>query len=1316
LRRAHLVSFPALADDTAAALDQQGSVLAQQRDFAGAFALYRQAMVADPDNDRYAAHAAVASFWLDDRDEAIELFIKAVDLAARQQAWDRIAGYHQRMVQMRYVMPAGANETRTAAAAVPQTPEAQAALARWQALYPQIVSAVHAGRGPDAAEQAQEALALCRQAFGASSLHTLAAHGALGDVLRSSGASDRAAPHYLAAYRGARRTLGSGHPDTLVYLNNMAGALAARGKLKQARRHRRTLVNAALKTLGLQHPITASYLLEQGRVLLALGKRKAARKALGHALQVHQSSLGDGHPNTIAARKILGDMDLEKRPGAAATVYREAHGQARRVLGPGNQVTSELSERLLVALERAGRLPEKSALLDQNIDDARAGGDPSELLAALNRAAQHQQTLGNLQGARDRFAQVLELARSLEGVSQSTLATLINNLAYAEAAVGHYREAEPIYQEALRISIAAVGDRHSETLQIQNNMALLYSSLGQYERARGLYEHLYKTRLKTLEPDDPQRLRSAFNLGMMYFKLSRNDEAKGLVQTALAGHRKLLGPNAPETLSALNGLALINAWSGDYATARTLYEETLRLRTKVLGPHHPDTLITQNNLALFYHHLGDYQRGATMRMEVLRHRRSTLGPTHPRTTDTLNDLAIIYDTVGQHAQAITLYEEALKHAIPVYGKDHPEVIKTRHNMAQTLIRVGRGKEALETTRGVLAAAQKVMGAEHRMTLVFQGNLAWMYDRLGMQDQALLLYEKTLAGKRKVFGPGHPQTTGTLENLTDFHRRQKHLEQADRLSREGLAATATFLEAALWGADVTTRQAILVDREVADAAYLTWFLARRTPDAGDRVLELTLARKGVLRNLAARVNALQRAAHNPRLAASARELEGLRRDLADQAWTGEAADPGRAARMSDLEALMGAEVAAYARGGKRVTPAQVRKRLPRDTALLDYLVYRPASRWEEDRPPARMAVVVAQRGGSRVVDLGLASPVLRVLADFREAIAAPSEDGATRDFARVLHRVLVAPALAAAPEAKALWIVPHGPLHVLPFAALVGPDGRYLVQTHDLVFLSTPRDVVDHHKARDLKSSRPSRAPPVIVAGPDFGPKAGARLPFTALPAALEEGHAVADLLQGGRQPQLLTGSQATEAAVSSVVGPRILHLATHGYVLPARRTGPPQSLLASAGTRSAPSGAADTEAPTLATHASLARAGLALAGANTHQSGDGILTALEVLSMDLRGTELVVLSACDSGLGTVTSGQGVYGLRRAFQEAGARTVISSLWRVSDQATRELMIRLYTRMAKGQSPTAALRAVQRALIGSPQYSDPTYWAPFVAVGR
>ena len=218
-----------------------------------------------------------------------------------------------------------------------------------------------------------------------------------------------------------------------------------------------------------------------------------------------------------------------------------------------------------------------------------------------------------------------------------------------------------------------------------------------------------------------------------------------------------------------------------------------------------------------------------------------------------------------------------------------------------------------------------------------------------------------------------------------------------------------------------------------------------------------------------------------------------------------------------------------------------------------------------------------------------------------------------------------------------------------------------------------------------------------------------------------EGEIIADILN----TYPITGDEALESNIKSYKSPRILHLRTHGLFLKSSKG---QSYISPK----------DNEKRIITSylrgnttislenwsniHDPLLCTGLALAGINTWIRGrklsdaaeDGLLTAQDVTAMDLLNTELVVLSACDTALGEVLVGEGVFGLRRSFVLAGAQTLVMSLWKVSDKQTRELMVEFYIRLKKGQGRVDALREAQLEM--KKKIPDPYFWGAFICQGN
>lgn len=377
-----------------------------------------------------------------------------------------------------------------------------------------------------------------------------------------------------------------------------------------------------------------------------------------------------------------------------------------------------------------------------------------------------------------------------------------------------------------------------------------------------------------------------------------------------------------------------------------------------------------------------------------------------------------------------------------------------------------------------------------------------------------------------------------------------------------------------------------------------------------------------------------------------------------------------------------------------------------------------------RPARYVAFVLRahQPNAVGLVDLGEAAPIDALVVDFHQAIAAGGrhlrpveaarEQRPLGDVANKLYAAVFEPLLSKLKGCTRLFVSPDGDLAQLPFEVLPCGDQRYLIDDYTISYLSAGRDVLRFNQPTTCEP-----ALPLVVAAPDFDLRDGgvpsARPPATSLsprsrdldwrmlhfdplPGAEAEGRAIAALFQ----IQPLLGAAAREAQLKAHHSPVILHLATHGFFLD------DQSY-------------ADTLTQT--PENPLLRSGLALAGANNHyrpsvlpaDAEDGLLNGYDVSGLDLLDTEIVVLSACKTARGTAQVGEGVFGLRRAFVLAGARTLVMSLWNVSDRATQELMVNFYQNLRTGQSRVDALREAQRTM--KAKYPDPCFWGAFICQG-
>lgn len=414
-------------------------------------------------------------------------------------------------------------------------------------------------------------------------------------------------------------------------------------------------------------------------------------------------------------------------------------------------------------------------------------------------------------------------------------------------------------------------------------------------------------------------------------------------------------------------------------------------------------------------------------------------------------------------------------------------------------------------------------------------------------------------------------------------------------------------------------------------------------------------------------------------------------------------------------------------------SEIQSNIPADAALVEIVEYTVPS---EDSSSRRYAAYVLIAGEAvKAVDLGDAAEINTQVAAFRQALQTRSARAKT--IGRQLDEQIMQPVrslLESQQNSTHLLISPDSHLNTIPFEALVDESDDYLIESYQISYLASGKDMFKFAEGREHGGYR---LPFVIVADPDYDTP-GFRdeeglgsaiataatnrrsanfdtLTFTDLPGTLQEATQIENLIP---KAIFLTQSEPTEEIVKQIRKPFILHFATHGFFLPDS-----VSAVANTDSRNASLELVSTEENPQALPTNienpLLSAGLALTGANNPGSDgeDGILTALEVSEMDLHGTELVVLSACETGLGAVSSGEGVYGMRRAFTMAGAASQVLSLWQVDDTGTSELMSLFYENLTqKRQGRSEALRNAQLELLNTGTYQHPYYWSSFILSGN
>ena len=1145
----------------------------------------------------------------------------------------------------------------------------------------------------------------------------------LAQLYQRMGDHSAALPLYQQATEICRTALGEHHPHYAISLSTMASLYDDMGDHSAALPLHRQAVEIVRTALGENHPLYAGILMKLTVSYQAIGDHAAALPLFRRALQIRRVALGENHPD--CASSLFGLANSYRAMGdhpAALPLYRQALEIRRIALGENHPDYADslygLAELYLAMGNHATALPHYRQALE--IRRIALGENHPDYAAGLNGLAMLFQTMGEHPAALPLYLQALEIKRTALGEHHPDYATSLNNLAYLYQSMGDHVAALPLYLQALEIHRTGRDESHPSYAASLNGLAMLRQDMGDHAAALPLFRQALEIDRARLGEHHPDFAGSLNNLALFYQDMGDHAAALPLFRQALDVRRTALGEGHPNFARCLNNLAGLYTDMGDHAAALPLYRQALEILHAALGENHPEYANSLNSLAALYLEMGDHAAALPLFRQALEVRRTALGEGHRDYAISLNNLATLYTDMGDYAAAVPLYLQALEIPRAAGRQNHPNYADGLRNLAHLYAATGRASEAMPLLKHAAAIDDRMVGeilaisSERQRTAFLKNVLANLHDflslvllQLGDSPNAirtafeLVLRRKAVAAEAlatqrdAVLEGKYPALGPRLRNLAALRMQ---------IARKALAGPGPEgLESHLQGLGKWE-----VQKEELEAE-----LARQIPEM----------------NLEQKLRAADRRAVALNLPEGVALVEFVRVPIFDSHAVPARGEPHwKPARY----------VAFVLPGGA-----------PDDLQMIDLGEAEPIDRLIADFRAGVIAAAETADGRDMEKRWADDTPI------------AESETGS------ILRATLFDRLASALGNRTRLLIAPDGDLSRLPFEVLPAHGGRRLIDDYQISYLSCGRDVLRFGAAttgqagdslvladpdfdleavtmRELAQAEAGfwfplldlnkrATPPPIQPAPEFAaapPSVGrhsrdlvrdrSAYHFDRLPGTRAEGEQVAKLLEVS--PWL--DNTALEGRLKSDCrSPRILHLATHGFFLPDQegrinRQGPGLGfdISDSSSTRN---GLPRFSGPMIENP--MLRSGLALAGANTwlkkgelpEDAEDGLLTAEDVSGLDLLATELVVLSACETGLGHVHVGEGVFGLRRAFVLAGAKTLVMSLWKVPDEQTRELMTDFYSRLLAGRGRADALREAQLAM--KAKYPDPFYWGAFICQG-
>ena len=992
-------------------------------------------------------------------------------------------------------------------------------------------------------------------------------------------------------------------------------------------------------------------------------------------------------------------------------------------------------------LQELGKISEAESMLVESVKvfKEKLGDENSETLSAMIKLAQLYSSQGKYKFAQDLFEKAIPQLQKLFEKNNFLILESKENLAEIYRLQGKYSLAENLFLESLRGAVEEFGEEDTLVIQIKSHLAQLYEDTGRLDEALQLHEQVYNLELISLGDTHPNSATNLNNLASVNRRLGNYQKAEKLFRKSLKIMITALGEESPQSVSVMNNLALLLENQGLYDEAEPLFKKAFSISNKIQGDRHPTTLALLNNLAFLYESQGDFSRSEMNYKKVIDLNTVVFGEMHTNTLSNQNNLAYLFLREERFKEARPIFEKVYKQWEKQLGIYHQNTLKALNNLGRVQKSLGELELAEKNLIRALEGRTKVFTKRHADTLRSMNDIGELFVLQKKNDEALKMFQEALKLEEEVLGENHPYTFETLNNLSRLLEELGKKEEAYKVFKTGFERRNAFFDRVLWVAGDNTRQSYIRLHKQEQDAYVRMLLSLDDERTARDLLEVSLRRKGMLLKITSETQQVVMMSGDSELQGITDELTETRKKLAGLTLSGPTEVNRKEfpkliyemeEKVNMLQLQLGEKSQRFRQSTKQVNVEQVLDGIG-ENAIVDFMSFRGADE------TLRLLAIIVNDGVISYVEYEDLEIIRELIMEVREIVQDEgAEDEDIKSVAVELWEVLWQPLTDSLGEKISIYISPDSVLNVLPFDVLTDEDDSYLLENFDLRIISSTRDLA-------IDQLQAVKGEMLIIAGPDFdsdkilkSPEArqvsnkrslsvsqGARmgsglrgLNFAPLPGAEKEGEVIKEVSDTKERKTSIYSQRVAEEQLLRKISkpPEVLHIATHGFFLKEEEKLKKRLQGLSRGSSSVPPPADNP----------LLRAGLAFAGLNSNASmlgeidtdNDGVLTAMEVLSLDLAGTELVVLSACETGLGEIHEGEGVYGLRRSFQEAGVKNIINSFWEVSDAGTQLLMTKFYDKFLTGMPPRQAMREARLEMLDDVQWSAPFYWSAFVMVGR
>ena len=950
------------------------------------------------------------------------------------------------------------------------------------------------------------------------------------------------------------------------------------------------------------------------------------------------------------------------------------------------------------------------------------GENNQEYRDILNNLAKLYWQTGDLVKAFELCNEVVNNVVRYLGKEHPEYGNNVNNLAALFYHVEKYDTAIILFQEALENCEKTLGKEHKEYGIRLNNLALLYQNTCQFEKALPLYFQAIENTEKALGRDDPEYGLRLNNLGLIYKQMGWYEKALAPGIESLENCEKSLGKKHTEYGRRLSNLASTYEMLGQYNKALPLFIEALTNCENALGKNHATYAMRLRSLAGLYRNMGQYNRALSLYEEALIITEQTQGKAHSLYGTSLNSIANVYLQLGMYDKSILLFKESVENAEISLGKNHSGYGLRLNNLANAYRLSGDYDKALPLYLTALENCEKVLGKAHSQYGVFLNGLALLYENKKEYEQAEKVFLESLENCAQSMGKDHPEYGIRLNNLAFLYEKTGQYERALPLYKEALNNNRNNINRAF---------SYLAENEKADfikslSQYFEGYrrfiknYSKVNPIVASEAYDIEIMTKGIILQSGIQMRQTIINSNNPN---ALKIYDNWLSDCKTLAQQYSLPVEKRIKEIKEIEKrveLNERELAKLSTGFKRaigisqIKWQDIQASLKNGEAAIEFSAFNDSYN-NKGNPDSimYMAIIVKKKSEHPlIIPLFYEKDLQRIInkpvkntANYISNLYGSNYD---------LYNLIWKPTEELLNDINTVFISPSSLLHKISFSAISDSNNVLLCDKYNINLVSSTALLSE--KKPELTEIKTA----LLYGGIEYSNSEKGDDTWQYLEGTMKEGEILSKRLKKyDVSYTLYTGLNATETSFKESAGKNnLLHIASHGFFYPEYYNTNNEIIIEK--TDEFVFRGSGSYGNTMFVQSSnpMLRSGLVFAGANNFWAGDenpegddGILTSLEVAQINFTNTDLVVLSACETGLGDIKGSEGVYGLQRAFKMAGVKYIIMSLWQVPDKETVEFMEMFYTKLIKQKDIRSAFNDTQKVMRGK---YDPYYWGAFVLV--